>query len=88
MQKDVQKEARTELVDRASDPFRVVRTFIYVTFGIAGTVGIGLAIFQGDMGNVAVNAAVLAAGVGVFFLDRSLTASLREKVRREPSAPP
>ena len=39
------------------------------------------------MGNLAVNGGVLAAGVAVFFFDRSVTAKLREKAEKELSNP-
>ena len=35
------------------------------------------------MGNLAVNGGVLAAGVGVFFVDQSVTAKLREQTKKE-----
>ena len=83
-----------QLVERAGDPFRVVRAFIYVTFGITGLAGCVTALLQiGDdasaaLGNLAVNGAVLAAGVGVFFFDRSVTSKLREGLEKEVSRLP
>ena len=58
------KQAQTDVLDRASDPFRAVRQVIFVIFAVVGFAGCGLAIMQ--MGsnpsdsviNLAVNAAV------------------------------
>ena len=86
-------EAAVDLVERASDPFGIVRVIIYVTFGITGVAGIGTSLLQmGDdagaaMGNLAINAGVLAAGVAVYFVDRSATAALREKAEKELANP-
>jgi len=82
-----------DLVERASDPFGIIRVVLYVTFGISGIAGIGIAASQmGEdpgkaMSNLAVNAAVLAGGVGIFLFDRSLTAKLREKADQELKNP-
>ena len=80
-------EQQVDLVDRASDPFRVIRVVLYVTFGIAGFAGCGIAISNGEFGNLAINAVVLAGGVGIFLFDRSVTAGLREKAEKELSNP-
>ena len=82
-----------DLVERASDPFGIIRVVLYVTFGISGIAGIGIAASQmgedpgKSMSNLAVNAAVLAGGVGIFLFDRSLTAKLREKADQELKNP-
>ena len=78
---------QVDLVDRASDPFRIVRTVLYVTFGVAGLAGCGIAISKGEFMNAAINAIVLGAGVGLFLFDRSITAGLREKAEKELSNP-
>ena len=73
--------------------FRVIRAVLYVTFGIVGIAGCGVAVMQmgsdpaGSLGDLAVNSAVTAAGVGIFFFDRSVTANLREKVQAEMKNP-
>ena len=91
---EIKVDARQlDLVERASDPFRVVRVILYSTFGIAGVAGVGVALFQMGknpsvaMGNLATNAGVLAAGVAVFFLDQKVTADLREKAEAEMKNP-
>jgi len=87
------KEQATDLIERASDPFRVVRVVIYVVFGVAGVAGCGIAVTQmgsnpsESLGNLAVNAVVLAVGIGVFFFDQSVTKSLREKMEKEMENP-
>ena len=87
------KERATDLIERANDPFRVVRVIVYVTFGVAGIAGCGIAVSQmgsnpgNSLGNLAVNALVLAVGVGVFFFDQSVTKSLREKMEKEMENP-
>lgn len=84
---------QVDLVERASDPFGIIRVVLYVTFGISGIAGIGIAASQmGEdpgkaMSNLAVNAAVLAGGVGIFLFDRSVTAKLREKADQELKNP-
>ena len=56
---------KVDLVERASDPFRVVRAVIYVTFGVTGFAGCVTSVMQmGDnpgnsLGNLAVNGGVL-----------------------------
>ena len=70
------QSGQVDLVERASDPFRVIRVVMYVTFGVSGIAGCAIAISQmgkdpaQSMSNLAVNAAVLAGGVGIFFFDR------------------
>ena len=82
-----------DLVERASDPFRVIRVVLYVTFGVSGIAGCGIAVSQMGkdpvtaMSNLAVNGAVLAGGVGLFLFDRSVTAKLREKAEQELKNP-
>ena len=83
---------QVDLVERASDPFRIVRVVLYATFGIAGIAGCGIAVSQvgsdpSAMKNLAVNAAVTAGGVAIFLFDRSVTASLREKAEAELKSP-
>ena len=88
----VDKE-KLALVERAGDPFRAVRVVLYVTFGIAGLAGVVTALLQmgsdpsGAMGNLAVNGGVLAAGVGVFFFDKTVTDKLREQTEKELANP-
>ena len=90
--KDLSSE-QVDLVNRASDPFRIIRQVLYVTFGVVGLAGVVTSVMQmgdkpGDsLGNLVVNGAVLAAGIGVFFFDRSVTSKLREKVEAELSNP-
>lgn len=87
---DTQSE-KIGLVERASDPFRIVRVVLYVTFGVVGVAGLGIAFVQmgsdpmQSVGNLATNALVLAAGVGLFFFDQSVTSSLREKAEKDTS---
>ena len=82
-------DQKMELIERAGDPFRAVRVVLYVTFGIAGTAGVVTSLLQmGDdpanaMGNLAVNAGVLAAGVAIFFFDKFATDKLREKLETD-----
>ena len=82
-------DQKMELIERAGDPFRVVRVVLYATFGIAGTAGVVTSLLQmGDdpanaMGNLAVNAGVLAAGVAIFFFDKFATDKLREKLETD-----
>lgn len=91
--KSVVDDEKLALVERAGDPFRAVRVVLYVTFGIAGLAGVVTSLMQmGDspgnaMGNLAVNGGVLAAGVGVFFVDQSVTAKLREQTKKELDNP-
>ena len=86
-------EAAVDLVERASDPFGIVRVFIYVTFGITGVAGVATSLLQmGDdagaaMTNLGINAGVLVAGAAVFVVDRKITASLREKAEKELANP-
>lgn len=86
-------DTQVDLVNRASDPFRIIRQVLYVTFGVTGFAGCVTSVMQmGDkpadsLGNLAVNAAVLAAGIGVFFFDKSVTAKLREKTEEELKNP-
>ena len=90
---DKATDRQIDLVERASDPFRVVRVVVYATFGVAGLAGVGIALFQmgKDPGaaieNLAINAAVLGAGVGVFIFDRKVTADLRAKAEAEIKNP-
>ena len=35
-----------DLVERASDPFRVVRVVVYATFGVAGLAGVAISLFH------------------------------------------
>jgi len=87
------QSGQVDLVERASDPFRVIRVVMYVTFGVSGIAGCAIAISQmgkdpaQSMSNLAVNAAVLAGGVGIFFFDRSVTSKLREKAEAELKNP-
>ena len=89
-QEDMRSE-KVGLVERASDPFRVVRVVLYVTFGVVGIAGLGIAITQmgsdpmQSMGNLAINALVLAAGVGLFFFDQNVVRNLRDKAEKESS---
>ena len=84
---------QVDLVDRAQDPFRVVRVVLYATFGITGLAGVLIsATKMGSepskaLSDLAINAAVLAGGVGIFFFDRSVTAKLREKAEKELANP-
>ena len=86
-------EDQIDLVERASDPFRVIRVVLYVTFGIAGLAGCAIAVSQMGkdpgqaMSNLAVNGAVLAGGVGIFIFDKSVTSKLREKAAAELKNP-
>ena len=86
-------EAQIDAVARASDPFSLVRTVMYVTFGIAGLAGVGISISQmgsntvDSLGNLAVNGLVLAGGIGIYFFDQSVTAKLREKAAEELANP-
>ena len=84
-------EAKLGLVERAGDPFRVVRAVIYVTFGVTGLAGVVTSVMQMEqpdaMQNLAVNSGVLAAGVATFFLDRAATVKLREQTEAELKNP-
>ena len=86
-------EAAVDLVERASDPFGIVRVIIYVTFGITGVAGVATSLLQmGDdagtaMTNLGINAGVLVAGAAVYIFDRKITASLREKAEKELANP-
>ena len=55
-------EAEVELVERAQDPFRAVRFVLYGIFSLVGLAGVGIAVSQGEIGDAAINAAVLAGG--------------------------
>ena len=84
---------QVDLVDRAQDPFRVVRVVLYVAFGITGLAGVAISATKMGadpskaLGDLAVNAAVLAGGVGILLFDRSVTAKLREKTEKELANP-
>ena len=68
-------EAAVDLVERASDPFGIVRVFIYVTFGITGVAGVATSLLQ--MGDDA-GAAMTNLGIGfaVFCKDHDLGLTL------------
>ena len=82
-----------DLVERASDPFRVVRVVVYATFGVAGLAGVAISLFHMGkdpsraLSDLAINSAVLGAGVGVFFFDRKVTSDLRAKAEAEVKNP-
>ena len=76
-----------EVVAEASDPFRFVRTTLYAIFSVVGLAGVGIAVFQGDMANVGVNAGVLVGGVAAFFLDQKFQEMLQDKVKQEMDDP-
>ena len=76
-----------EVVAEASDPFRFVRTTLYGIFSVVGLAGVGIAVFQGDMANVGVNAGVLVGGVAAFFLDQKFQEMLQDKVKQEMDDP-
>lgn len=90
--KDLSSE-QVDFVNRASDPFRIIRQVLYVTFGVVGLAGVVTSVIQmgekpgNSLGNLVVNGAVLAAGIAVFFFDKSVTSRLREKVKAELSNP-
>ena len=80
------------LTERASDPFRVVRVVLYVTFGITGLAGVVLSLLKmgsdpNALADVGINAAVVAGGVGIFLFDQSVAAKLKEKAEAELSNP-
>ena len=76
-----------EVVAEASDPFRFVRTTLYGIFSVVGLAGVGIAVFQGDMANVGVNAGVLVGGVAAFVLDQKFQEMLQDKVKQEMDDP-
>mmetsp|Transcript_125225 Transcript_125225/g.234212 ORF Transcript_125225/g.234212 Transcript_125225/m.234212 type:complete len:231 (-) Transcript_125225:54-746(-) len=82
-----------ELVAEASDPFRLIRGVIYVTFGVTGLAGIVISALQmgknpaSSIANLGINAAVLAAGIAVFLFDRQTTAKFRENAKQELENP-
>ncbi len=78
-QEDAPRNERLGLVDRSKDPFGVVRVVLYSCFGVAGVAGCGIALMQGDMGNLVVNAGVTAVGVGIFLFDRSMSKKLSDQ---------
>uniref|UniRef100_A0A7S0PXM2 Uncharacterized protein n=1 Tax=Coccolithus braarudii TaxID=221442 RepID=A0A7S0PXM2_9EUKA len=87
------KVAQTEVLDRASDPFRAVRLVIFIIFGVVGTAGCGVAISQigsdpmNALGNLVVNAGVLGAGVGVYLFDRKIQTDLKAKLEEDLDNP-
>ena len=91
----MKRDAQVDLVDRAGDPFRVVRLVLYGVFGLVGLVGVVVAAGQiGDdpgaaFGNIAINGAVLAGGVGAYVFDMKVQGDLKEKARAHaaPAAP-
>jgi hypothetical protein len=86
-------QAQVDLVDRAQDPFRFVRVVLYATFGLVGLAGCAISFTKlgsdgfDAVGDLGVNLVVLAAGVGTFLFDRSVTAKLREKAEAELANP-
>ena len=79
--------AQVDLVDRAGDPFRVVRLVLYGVFGVVGLVGVVVAAGQlGDdpgsaFTNMGINGAVLAGGIGAYVFDTRVQGDLKEKAR-------
>ena len=86
-QDDELSAKQLEVVAEASDPFRYVRTTLYGIFSVVGLAGVGIAVFQGDMANVGVNAGVLVGGVAAFVLDQKFQEMLQDKVKQEMDDP-
>lgn len=56
-----------------------MRQVLYVCFGVVGVAGVGIGASNGELGNVAVNGLVTAAGVGIFLFDQKVRTALPEE---------
>lgn len=81
------REKQIESVARAGDPFRYVRTVLYVIFGLVGLAGAGIAVSKGNMADAGVNSAFLLGAGVAFVVDQKIQGALTEKAKEEIENP-